>query len=145
MAESLYYDWSDEPTVPESFEDMRTHLLAMGAGERAIAGTVNTQDDGSFSAVYRVTDQPPRITQVQLTGHANVTATLRIVGIEGDAPTLTSGRFTYELPTDTEELYETVMGTTPTLDAPARAAEVFFDQIHEETFSFEPAAVPNAE
>ena len=146
MAEVLEYDWDTEPSVPESFEDMRAHLVGMGAGERAVSGLVTTDDGGSFAAVYRVTEEPPRITQIQLTGHGNVTATLRIVGVdEQDAPTLASGRYTYELSEDPEELYQAVTQKTPVLEAPARAAAIFFDQIHEETFSFQPTVAPNAE
>lgn len=141
MAESLNYDWDDEPTVPESFEDMREHLLALGAGDRALSGQVTTEDGGSFKAVYRITSVPPRITQIQMTGHGNVTATLRIVGVDNERPTLTSGRYTYELPADPEELYQKVVDETATLVAPVKAAEVFFDQIHEETFSFEPTGI----
>jgi hypothetical protein len=135
----LEYNWNDEPTVAESFDDMRSHLLAMGAGERALSGMVDTEDEGKFAAVYRVTNEPPQVMQIQLTGHANVTANLRIIGVneQGD-PTLAQGRYTYNLPADADAIYAAVSEGTPLLQAGNNAAGVFFDQIHEQTFSFEP-------
>jgi hypothetical protein len=104
---------SEVTTFQEDYEQMRQRLVEAGAGERAIYGTVVTdaEQGHSFRAVYRVTEQPPRITQISVTGSTErLTATLTHVGVnEEDEPQIQVGRFTYPLPETADEIYAEVI------------------------------------
>lgn len=132
-------------TFEKDFDDAHQRLMQMGAGERAVAGTV-TIGQTTYPAIYRATIEPPAITQILPSGHDRMTASItRLSPPENRLPIVEVGRFTYDLPVESNDIYEAVINTDQmrlarTFTANAMAV-LCFDHAYEGIMNFTPDSV----
>lgn len=124
---------SDGEEVPfaESFEVMKDDLVALGAGERAIAGTVVDEDNAAFRAGYRLLSQPPRIIQVSLAPGMDAYTVTRVrVDAASNRPKVEVERQTVDITDDVALLAEMHANDTDMVTLGSRGAEATFDQVY---------------
>ncbi|MEK7153437.1 MAG: hypothetical protein AAB834_05795 [Patescibacteria group bacterium] len=100
-------------TYTEDFDAMRTRLIGMGAGNRAVAGTVvNGETGGVFNTLYFVDEQlePPVIAQFSVTERARgLTGLTRIAVTAEDQPMVAQSRHTVESSDDPGAILKALM------------------------------------
>ena len=129
-------------TFQEDFDEMHARLASMGAAEHPLSGDIRREDgERAVRAIFAIAVEPPTVTQIIESRHANMTATYtRLSVAEDDTPVVETGRYTYELPEGAQAIYDAV--TEPAkmrIGHPqGEVAEAFFDGIYENAMAFEP-------
>jgi hypothetical protein len=109
-------------------------------------GKPNTPLDGHVNRVRTImyfTVEPPAITRVQLTGHANVTAVVSRItaGVAGDQPRIEAGRHTYDLDASRADVYATATKVEFTTVGSETGQAAYFSSIAHSIEQF----VPNSQ
>jgi hypothetical protein len=133
-----------EEYIPTREEDLRTmieRLVSLGAGERALAGTVvNTDNDATFPAIYGVSQEPPAVVQIALGEEGHYTVT-KVAVDENDDPQIDFGRGLNYL-SDPQLLYDmhTQMGDEGLHRLGGSTADIVFSQAFYNVEGFTPEA-----
>ena len=139
-----------ETTFRGAYEEMRATLVAHGAGERAVVGTV-----GKSVMIYGLTEDPPRIVQIQAltyevarAGLPGKTATVTLLGVgENDIPKVRVGRLTEPLSSDPQVVFEAALDQRQTKSLPTQGygADVVFGTVRDNLRQFVPQMSPPVE
>lgn len=135
------YEFSDPRRIEDrltDFDQMRDRLVGLGAGERALVGTV-VRDDvvAGCRAAYSVTEDPPTLTQVLFTKGIPSSVTHITIDPQTLAPAVSSGKA--ELASfDTIEDDFVVINALPLARLGRRAASATFIGVHNNVRAFEP-------
>jgi hypothetical protein len=132
----------------DEFDARKNALLALGAGECAIRGTViNTEDGAAFSAVYRVDNstRPPHIIELALAAGGEAPGLLTVASVGSDDEALIGlTRARYDIDPTLGIDLAVADGNLPALRSGGDMRDLAFDRICDNIAGFAPDSVPAA-
>ncbi len=127
------------PFTGPGLDKIIAHLAQFGSAGEIIAGS----SCGDRPMIYRFTQKPPRVEQIDCTLRPRVSATLAVAQLdpEDGLPFMTQDRYTGELPDDPAAVYQAVVIDGPQRSRPPEelaAHEAYFAHLARNVQSFVP-------